>query len=347
MEHKEIVIWHEMDSVCDNSLHCLEQVCHELEEKENLKFKLIKINIVPFLERLQHIEKEEETPDIVLIPQDMITFDGAKFSDLPQIFGQYMAPEIWNSMNYKGVQRGVPFVQGNHAVIFYNKKYFKKAPTSWEEISAFHAEGVDNFSMDLKVSFWFAPFVYSLCSNPIVDGKVVMNNENTKPAQDFIADLKAKGVLHDYSAVSTMIEKFVAGEIACILNGEWVYEYLYKEMGEDVGICELPMIDGKKMTGISSSVGLAFPANAFNGEKRKELEIFTHYMLSKEVQVKWLTEHRRIPVNSEVLNELEKLSGDANIVESYKQMKNNFFMVNEACLREFWDTGEIILKNIG
>lgn len=346
MENNEIVIWHEMDGVGDSSLKFIELICRELEEKEKIKFKFVQMNINPFLERLRNLEKETEKPDVIFIAQDMVSLEQANLSEVPDKFCHYMEEKNWNSMKYKGIQRGVPYLQGNHAVVFYNKKYFSNKPETWDEIIKLKKDNVYNFSMDLEVVYWLMPFIYSLYGNPIANGKVTMTSENTIEVQNFILRLVRQGTLYSYSAISTMLEKFVAGDIACMINGEWLYEYLNKEMGKNVGVCRLPKIGNTEMTGISLSVGIAFPENSLNGIKKRELETFIHYMLSKDVQERWLMKYKRIPVNKEVLNEIGQLDVDENIIISYEQMNKNCFLINEECIKDLWHQGEGILKKI-
>ena len=346
MKEKEIVIWHEMDGAGDSSLKFIETICRELHEKENLSFRFVQMNLVPFTERLRHLDEQKEKPDVIFIAQDLVNMEGAHLSEVPERFGRYMAPKTWDSMKYKGVQRGVPYLQGNHAVIFYNKKYFDKRPESWDDIRAMRRRGVCPFSLDLTVQYWLLPFVYTIYGNPIKGGRVTITSENTGQVQRFLGDLLKEGTLRSYSAISTMLDKFIAGEIACMLNGEWLYEYLHQEMGEDVGISRLPRMGQKEMTGVSSSVGIAFPANSLEGEKKTELGVFLDYMLSEDVQTRWLTEHKRIPVNQKVLAHMDQLAVDENIKISCGQMEKNYFLINELCLSDLWQQGEKILKKV-
>ncbi len=346
MENKEIVIWHEMDGAGDSSLQFIELICQELEQKEKLKFKFVQMNISPFLAKLRNLENEPEKPDVIFIAQDMVSLEEASLSEVPDKFRDYMEDKIWDSMKYKGVQRGVPYLQGNHGVIFYNKKYFSSMPETWDEIIQLQKENVCNFSMDLKVVYWYLPFIYSTYGNPITNGEVTINAENTKEAQDFIVDLVNRGALQSYTAISTMLDKFIAGDIACMINGEWLYEYLNEQMGENVGIAPLPKMGNKEMSGVSSSVGMAFPNNSLTGPKQKELKTFIHYMLSKDVQERWLLEHKRIPVNKEIFDEMDKLDVDKNIITSCEQMKKNYFLINEECMKDMWQQGENIIRKI-
>lgn len=346
MRNKEIIIWHEMDGVGDSSLKYIESICHHMELQENIKCKLVKMSIKEFMKRLNHLEQETEKPDVILIAQDMITLKGLDLSEVPDKFRHYMNDTTWDSMKYKGIQRGVPYLQGNHAVMFYNKRFFPQPPKTWDDIIALKREQICSFSMDLDVSYWLMPFIYSIYGNPILNGKVTITKKNTIEVQKFILSLIHQGTLCSYCAVSTMLDKFLKGRIASMINGEWLYKYLKDNMGDSVAVCELPRLATGEMAGISSMVGFAFPCNSLKGAKRIELEAFIDYMLSNEVQEKWFKDYQRIPVNQEVLNNINSIITDVNLKNSYAQMLKNYFLVNEECISDLWNTGEIILEEI-
>lgn len=60
------------------------------------------------------------------------------------------------------------------------------------------------------------PFIYSIYGNSIKNGNVIIAKENTIAVQKFVKEFVNKGVLHSYSSISTMLTKFVAGEMADI-----------------------------------------------------------------------------------------------------------------------------------
>ena len=226
MINNEIIVWHEMDGIGDSSLKYIETICNELEEKENIKFKFVKMNIKEFIDRLNNLYQEVEKPDVIFIAQDMVSIEHANLSEVPQKYSKYMNISIWNSMKYKGIQKGIPYLQGNHAVMFYNKKYFDNAPRTWDDIKNCKTNHACSISVDLKTAYWLMPFIYTLYGNPISDGKVTITIKNTLEVQKFITDLIKDKVLVSYSAISSMLEKFTEEKIACIMNGEWLYEYL-------------------------------------------------------------------------------------------------------------------------
>ena len=131
-----------------------------------------------------------------------------------------------------------------------------------------------------------------------------------------------------------------------MINGEWLYEYLLNEMGDDLGVAELPRLSNKVMTGVSSSVGIAFPWDSVNGAKSKAIDIFIRYMLSEDVQRRWFTEYHRFPVNNVISRELETKDLDENMKASLMQMQKNVFLINEPSMKDMWTGVDLILTDI-
>lgn len=346
MVSRKIVIWHEMDGVGDESLRHIEMICCELYKNEGVKCELVQMNILEFTEKLDHLATISEKPDIIFIPQDMVMLENADLSEVPDKYSRFMSGLIWDSMKYKGIQRGIPYLQGNHAVMYYNRKYVKKGFTTWNEIIKLNIKNVVNISFDLEVAYWIMPFIYTMYGNPINKGCVTVTVDNAENIITFIMDLLNSKTLSSYCATSTMLEKFIAGEIACMINGEWLYGYLKNVMGEEVGICILPKIEDSEMIGLSSSVGISFPNNSLLSDKRMDLELFIEYMLCEKVQERWFTQYKRFPINKNVLKKIQYNEWGEDFNLSYEQMKNNVFIVNEESLNELWVRGKEILNAI-
>lgn len=349
VEDNKIIIWHEMDGAGDSSHVFIEKICQEINEKYGVEFDIKCMNISPYIERLKNLDKENEKPDVIFIPQDFVSVEEFNLAEVPSKYQDYMDRSIWDSMKYKGVQRGVPYARGNHAVLFYNKKYFKKAPENFEEIKNLNEilnDKVNPFAIDLEVAYWLLPFIYTIGKNPIEEGRFYISEENEKKVIDFFDELIKKRSLCSCEAISTMLEDFLEGKIASMINGEWLYEYLLKEMGDDLGVAELPQIGNRAMTGVKTSVGIAFPWDSVNGRKSNAIDIFIRYMLSEDVQRRWFTEYHRFPVNNVISKELETKDLDENMKASLRQMQKNVFLQNDPCIKDMWTGVDKILAKI-
>ena len=341
-----LIIWHEMDGAGDSSRIFMEEICREITEKYGVEFKIECMNITPYIQRLNNLQDETEKPDIIFIPQDFVSMEKAKLSQVPEEYQEYMDKSIWDSMKYKNVQRGVPYARGNHALLFYNKKYFHKAPETFEEIGKAKTEKVHPFAIDLDVAYWLLPFMYTIGGDPIKDGDLKIAREDTEKVIRIFDNLISEGSLHNSEAIGSMLEEFIQGKIATMINGEWLYEYLLKEMGDNLGVAELPQLEGKPMTGVSTSVGVAFPWNSLQGPKHEALDIFIRYMLSEDVQRRWFSQYHRFPVNSQIMEQICSEDLDGNMRASLTQMKKNVFLKNEPCVSGMWSTFEQILVDV-
>lgn len=347
MKKSEIVIWHEMDGVGDTSIRLIEEICDDLQEKQGIHFKLEGMNIRELNEKIKHFQQENQKPDIMLIPQDMVDQVRGNIFPIPETFNRYMDAKVWNTMKYKGVQLGIPFLQGNHGIMYYNKNYFSKTPTDWEDIININKVDVIPISIDLSIAFWIMPFVCSFGGYPIQDGRIDMDNVGLTKGAEFLSDLVDRNVLTSYNASDTMLEKFIKGEIASIINGEWIYEYLDKELGSNLGVCRLPKINGKKMRGVSSSVGMVFLKDSCRGEKKEEIYQFADYILSEKIQKKWFERYKRLPVNQYVLKDFH-INKEEGMSEILEQMKNNYLITNDDCMPLLWNVWEkslLLCKN--
>ncbi len=346
VEDNTIIIWHEMDGAGDSSRIFIEKICQEITNKFGVKFDIQCMNISPYIERLKNLDKEAEKPDIIFIPQDFVSVEEFNLAEVPSKYQDLMDRAIWDSMKYNGVQRGVPYARGNHAVLYYNKRFFNKAPNNFEEITKLNLRDIHPFAIDLEVAYWLLPFVYTIQKSPMKEGRFYISEENERKIIDFFDEMINMKSLYSCEAISTMLEDFLQGKIASMINGEWLYEYLLKELGDDLGVAELPQLGNQAMKGVSTTVGIAFPWDSVNGSKSEAIDIFIRYMLSEDVQRRWFMEYHRFPVNSVISKELETKDIDENMKSSLKQMHKNEFLRNDPWIKDMWTGVDLILAKI-
>lgn len=342
MSKEKIIIWHEMDTIGDISLRLVEQACQEITDATGVEFELVQKGFIEFLMQMFEIDTVKEKPDIALIAQDMVNMEKARLSDVPEELSKNIEPEIWNSMKYKCVQKGIPYLQGNHALLYYNKTYFPTKPRSWEEICQLDVDNVTPMSIDLQERYWILPFLYTFSEDSFRTHTITKEGEE-KTVSFIREQLRSKKVIST-SANDDMMKKFLNGEIACMMNGEWKYEFLYEEMGDKLGVCMLPTIEGKQMIGTSGSFGMCFPDNSLQGKNKDKIQLFIDKMLSEDMQKRWTYDYHRLPVNMDILNDIVTAGDDSDMYDVYKQMKANVSLINEECQGDYWTRCDIIQK---
>lgn len=80
----------------------------------------------------------KKLPDAIIIPSDHVGLHNLiNYSAIdPSIFKTSIHDRIWKSAMSDGVIYGVPLVQGNHLVLYYNKKLVKNVANNWDDIFA-------------------------------------------------------------------------------------------------------------------------------------------------------------------------------------------------------------------
>ncbi len=340
---KELIIWHELDGIADVSLQMIEKVCNLVSTELNVKFKLESMNISTFRDKLQSISHTRIFPDIAFVPQDFVAMETAQLSVVDVSPRGLVSNEAWNSMQYNGVQRGIPFLQGNHAVLYYSKHLLKKVPTDLEEFCV-DSQDVFPLSIDLVEPYWIFPFLNTMEAIDLSSKKVSYDNHLLIEVTDYFKDLMDSDALVLCNATDEMLEKFVDGRIASIINGEWVYNYLKRKMGDDLGVAVLPKINGKVIKGLKSTVGMVFPGDSLQTSKKDAILYFANKLISEEIQIQWETDFDRIPINLTALNQSKQT--DENYKKLMKQMEFDDFMINSPGLLQFWESMRADLKEI-
>ncbi|MCX8130254.1 MAG: extracellular solute-binding protein [Clostridia bacterium] len=312
---KEIVIWHEFDGPGDLSKNVLEEICNDFSNKYGVSIKPEVMSLKEMVERIDSIYITGEGPHMAFVPSDLsLLGKNALCSDVPGKLYKGIIPEkMLQTMNMNGRQFGLPVLGGNHLIMYYNKDILGKAPESWEELEEISgellSEGFIPASTDVNQSYWLLPILSACGTWPVVDNdSEKLDYSKVKTAFSYIDYLMSKGVISSFNASYEMLDKFHSGDIAAIVNGEWVYDFISGNLGEKLGVCAIPSIKGMNSTPVTSSIGLMFPNNSLESDLRDYLLEFASLMISEECQIRWANGVNRIPLVPSALDKVEKTS---------------------------------------
>ncbi|MBW6410643.1 sugar ABC transporter substrate-binding protein [Clostridium weizhouense] len=350
-EEKEIIIWHEFDGIADTTLSLLEDITKEMSKKTGFNFKLHMTNIVEFIEGLSNIYKTHNGPHMAFIPSDITVFaEQGLFSEVnTSIFDGYADKKIYETMSYKGKQYGVPILGGNHAVIYYNKELMEEIPKDFDDLIRMKDDFIEKkiapIAIDMSVPYWFIPFFTAFGGWPMNEN-LELDPKALKDTFLFLRELLKEGVIVNYRATDVMLDKFIEGKVACMMNGEWIYNYMLQKCNEKLGVFLIPNINGKKAKVTTSTIGWVFPCDSLKSEYKEPIMEFVKYMMSDECQLRLLNEVHRIPVNKKVIEEANKKATETtkNILS---QLKFNETIPVDLKMRKVWDDLEFGLKMLG
>ncbi|PZD96497.1 ABC transporter substrate-binding protein [Paenibacillus sambharensis] len=306
----EIVLWHEFDGPGDTSIEVLEEICRLYSVRHGVQVTPEVMYITELTDRLNQIKETQQGPHLALVPADMASYAGnGLYSEVPAgMFADALTEDVLATMRLNGVQYGVPVLRGNHLVVYYNREIFANPPTAWEAFEEaaerLSALGIVPVAADLKQSFWMIPFLSAFGGWPVEADKPNVVSPEVKQALHFIKDCMDRGVLASLDGSHALLEQFIDGKVGAIICGEWIYNHLDKHMGDQLAVCQLPVIEGRQALSMSSSIGLIYPNQSLSSEEREHILAFTHFMLSDECQTMWADQVQRIPAREEALNRL-------------------------------------------
>lgn len=310
MGQKRLVLWHEFDGKGDTSIEVLEERCAAFSALGMGEVVPEVMNIRELHERLAHIPNGGEAPDMALVPADMLYLQPqANFSRTDaDWFAAPVAPRHWQSMQLHNIQYGVPLLDGNHLVMFFNKAIFAEPPTSWEALQAqapgLLARGITPIASDCCDAYWFIPFLTAHDGWVLDEEGPTLNSEANRQAMSFLASQLESGLLANQQGSTALLDQFIAGNSGAILCGEWIFNYLSQQMGERLGVASLPTVAGRPMASMSSAIGLVFPGASLNDPSRREqLLAFSRFMLGADSQRCWANRVQRWPVHQGVIAE--------------------------------------------
>ncbi|AGF55926.1 arabinogalactan oligomer/maltooligosaccharide transport system substrate-binding protein [Clostridium saccharoperbutylacetonicum] len=349
VDKNEVIIWHEFDGKADTTLRLLEDITREVSERTNVNFKLKMMNIVDFIKGLSAIHKTKNGPHMAFIPSDLTVFaEKGLFSEVPELlFNGYADKKIYETMSYKGKQYGVPILGGNNEVIYYNKKILKDIPKDFEDLrkmkAGFEEKGIIPIAVDMEIPYWFIPFLSAFGGWPIKDKNLELDYEALKETFSFLREQIQEGIIVHYKATDAMLSNFIDGKIACMMNGEWVYNYLLEECEDILGVCLIPTIRGKQAKVTTSTIGWVFPCDSLESEYKKPIMELVKYMMSDECQLRLLNGVNRIPVNKKIIEEV-KQNGSETKKGILEQLNFSETIPVNFKMREIWDDIENGLK---
>ncbi len=285
--------------------------------------------------------KNNVLPDMIFVPSDFLgLYHELKLNRLND---SWLDPAI--SANAKdtavidGNLYGVPVIQGNHLMLYYNKSLVAKPATSWHQLlkqqDALAAKGVRTIGWNYNEMFWFVPFLGAYGSTPITDGKVTLNTPQMVSALRFYQSLSNRGLIDPGCDYNCAQKDFVDGATAYAINGDWAYADLKAELGDDLGLAVLPAIDDKPLRPFSSTFTLAFPRVMGDSKRQETLRLFARFVQSELIQRQTYQSYQLLPTNSAVFAALrDSVSGQQRVL--FQQLATTNPMPSEASMAIVW-----------
>jgi maltose-binding protein MalE len=245
-------------------------------------------------------------------------------------------PILLENVSVNGKSYGVPLQAGNFLMLFYNKKYVKQAPQTFDELQTIAVDLAKNntgdphflaFAYDEWDPYWAFPIANGFGAAPLSqDGKTpTLDTDAWIKTFQFVHDLKFKGqILPETCDYECADSSFRAGETAITINGDWALQgdHSYTDvLGADLGIAPLPALGAAstQQRPIPSVVGqyVLIPSTT-TGDKLTTAEAFLNFLATDKATVlSWTVPNRRLPALLDALNS-DAIANDPILVQTSK-----------------------------
>lgn len=297
-----------------------EELIKKFSEKENVKIERVwsaqgdlRVNLLELIEK-------GEAPDVVLIPSDHI---GLHHLMNYSVIESSLITHSQYGNQVKGVDSqlaisqpvsyGVPVIQGNHLMLYYNKQLIKKPAENWQTMAAqqksLGLSAIISWSYDEM--YWLTPFVGAFGGQLMSGGNISLATPAMAKALNFYKKLKDDGLVKQACGYECSKVAFLNGEVPYTINGDWALKEFEQKYGQHLGIAVLPLIANEaRPTAFYATHDLAFPNDSLNGENREILLKLLAYFQSPEAQQLIWDKMRVLPVEKSTLDKVVSSSNE-------------------------------------
>jgi len=303
---KTIVVWEQEDAQVAPYIDSVFEAFLKLPENAGLEITRTHYQTEDLRSQFQAASLAGVPPDLLLGPSDTAGLYAVSGFIMPLDglfdFSRYNKPVV-EAITLDGHAWGVPVSNGNHLMMFYNKKLVKAAPKTTDELFAYCAGPAKQLKLqrcmafDMGEPFWMMPWLGAFGGWPMEGKKPTLDTQAMRDTVNFYLDLKYEKkyvpMECDYNCMDSM---FKEGQAAFIINGDWAISMYQKQLKKDFGLCVIPKLSKTGLYPSPMVSGKYFMVSAgAKPEKLAVLKRLLEFYTSKENQVKQYQALTRLP----------------------------------------------------
>jgi arabinogalactan oligomer/maltooligosaccharide transport system substrate-binding protein len=344
-----IVMWTK-EGEGDGTLQWIDNLAAQFADANpGVKVQVINYGVETLREQFQTAALAGTGPDLLwtvndhagpFVLADLIQSTDSLF-DLSQYVDSANAAVLLNGKHY-----GVPIHNGNHLMLYYNKKLIQTPPADTDALIALapklsKADGSQwTLVYNQTEPFWLVPWLGGFQGKVFADdGKTpTLNTPAMVSTLAFLKDLKDKKVVppdSDYNGADTL---FKEGKAAMIINGDWTLGAYADKLGADLGIARIPKVSktGAFPAPYTAGTFFMFP-KGLSGDKLTIAKAFVAFISSPGVQVNMTKTLKRLPALKAALSD-PFIASDPLLKGSADQMTVGTPMPTNVEMRCNWDS---------
>ncbi len=347
-DSRTIVVWEQEDAQVAPYIDSVFRAFEALPENAGVQIVRTHYQTEDLRQQFQAASLAGVPPDLLLGPSDTAGLYAVSGFIVPLEgmfdFSRYNDPVV-QAISLDGHVWGVPVSNGNHLMMFYNKKFVKAAPKTTDELFSFCAKDSRRYKLDscmafdLGEPFWLMPWLGAFGGWPMDGKKPTLDTQPMRDTLNFYLDLKYdKKYVPPECDYNCMDSLFKENKTAFIINGDWAISGYQKHFGKDFGLALIPKLSvtGRWPTPMVS--GKYFTVSAgLRPEKLEMIKRLLEFYTSRENQVRQYEVLARLPALKEAASAPEILSDPVAKVSMEEILKGRPMpMATE--MRAVWDS---------
>ncbi len=289
-----LVLWHAQDR---SQARFLEKVVREVDPAIRLESG---VELAPAL-----VTQSQRglAPAAAIVPADSLSLAAElRLSEIPADLKSPEVPaEHFERATLGGKLHGLPLLDGNHPLLFFNRRWIASAPASWdalrEQVRKLPKGGPKGVGWH-RTPYFFAPFWRAFGGRPFDDdpGDTAILEKTLA----FFASLESDRIVEAKCGFACATDDFLAGRYAFAINGDWALRDAFDRLGEGLGVAAIPNVESGPVHAYRLAHVLVFPNDSLRGPHRGRLLALARHLQSLPVQTRWQNEAFRRPVNAKV-----------------------------------------------
>ncbi|ELV7507437.1 sugar ABC transporter substrate-binding protein [Aeromonas veronii] len=298
-QEPELELWHSQQAG-----YVIDDVIARFNQEGNHRVRVTQIEPGKIKADLLLAAQARGLPDLMLIPSDFIgLYRQMTLAPLP---AEWFSPALMASaLRYVTLDRqrwGMPMMQGNHLMLFYNKALVSTPVTQWQQLTAItpalKAKGVYPVSWPYHDMYYFAAFLHTFGGSPVTEGRITLDSPAMVQALEAYRTVASEQWVDPECDYDIALARFNEGKSAYLINGDWAFNDLVKNMGDKLGVALLPRWQSHPMHSMSGAYVMGASRWAMDDEDRKPvIKALMAFIQRQDIQQFIYHQGALLPVN--------------------------------------------------
>ncbi|HBL16694.1 MAG: hypothetical protein A2X36_13960 [Elusimicrobia bacterium GWA2_69_24] len=244
-------------------------------------------------------------PDLIMGPSDSAGVYSVAGFVLPVdgLFdlSRFNQPVV-EAISLDGKTWGIPLTNGNHLMLFYNKRLAPVPPRNTAEFFEYCAQKAPKLglqhclALNIAEPFWLMPWVGAYGGWPIDNKTPTLDTPAMRKSIAFVLELIRRKFVPaecDYNCADAL---FKEEKTAFLINGDWAISAYQEKFGQDLGVARIPMLSetGRWPSPMISGKYLML-SSKLKGEKLDLVRRLVEFFVNEENQVAQVGALQRLP----------------------------------------------------